>query len=107
MRLEEDGGGLAGRRLLDRLDVVERHADEAFEQRRERRAVLLVAGGGDGGHRAAVEGVLGDDDLVGAVAVLFAPLARDLDEALDGLGAAVAEEDLVEAGAVAEELRRA
>ncbi len=44
-----------------------------------------------------MEAVIHGDDLEGAGALPGAPLARQLDRTLVGLGAAVAEEDLVEA----------
>ena len=104
-RLDEHGARCFGPvAAFTCLDVVERHADEALRQRRERRAVRLVRGRRDRGQRAAVERALHDDDLVGAVALLLAPLAGELDQPLDGLRAAVAEERLVHAAARAQQL---
>src|SRR2546427_4314596 len=96
----------AARGLLDRLSIVERHADEALHKRRERRAVLLVARRRHRCEGTPVERVFRDDDLERAVALLLAPLARDLEQALDSLRAAIAEEDLVEPRTVAQELRQ-
>ena len=53
-----------------------------------------------------MERVFGDDDLVGTVALHLAPLAGELDQPLDGLGAAVAEERLVHTAALAEQFRQ-
>jgi hypothetical protein len=44
-----------------------------------------------------MEAVIHRDDLVGAVAMFGAPLARELDRPLVGLGATVGEERLVQA----------
>ena len=89
-RLRADG-------RLHRRQVAERHDDrsrgagvaEAFQ-------VLLVAGRGDGRQRAAVEGALEGDDAPAlglAVGEVIAP--RQLDGALAGLRAGIAEEHLV------------
>ena len=43
------------------------------------------------------------DDLVGAVAMAGAPPPRELDRAFVGLGAAVAEKDLIEAGRIGQQ----
>ena len=55
--------GCVRRALRDRRDVVQRHAHEAFDQRAEAGLHLRVAGGRQRGDRAAVEGLLVDDDL--------------------------------------------
>ena len=83
--------------VLQRLDVVERHVDEAARQRAKRLAVARRAGRRDRRQRAAVERVGRRDDVGGAVLALAAPLARQLDRRLVSLGAAVAEVDAVEA----------
>ena len=61
-----------------------------------------LAGGGHGVHRAPVEGVERGDDLEGAVLVQLAVAAGQLERALHGLGAAVAEEHPVHARVVDE-----
>src|SRR5690606_8647038 len=94
--LEEHRRGARGGRRLDRLDVVVVDEDEAGERGTEGLAVARRAGRRDGRERAAVEAVVRRDDLVGAVAVLDAPLAGELDRGLVGLGTGVLEEDLVE-----------
>src|SRR5262249_44676018 len=91
-RLDQDAGRLRGRRRLDRRQVVERHLPEAVGQRQPRVLVLLLAGGGGSGERAAVERALEANDPVGPVTVRPAVLARQLDRALVGLGAAVGKE---------------
>ena len=85
------------RRGPQRVDVVVVDEDEARDGRAERLAVARRAGGGDGGEGAAVERVVGGDDLEAAVFVLLAPLARELDRGLVRLCAGVREEDPVEA----------
>src|SRR5581483_9176292 len=81
---------------LDRLEITERHDVEAGRRLAEALEILLVAGGGDGGERAAVEGALeGDDAPALRVAVGEMVTPRQLDGALAGLGARVAEEYLV------------
>ena len=84
--------GFVARHLLDRGQVVQRHAHEAFDQRAEAGLDLGVAGGRQGGDRAAVEGLLVDDDLGPLDALVVAELARDLQRRLVGLQAGVAEE---------------
>ena len=95
-RLDHDGGGLGPDGLFRRLEVAEGHEIEAGRRLAEAFQVLLVAGGGDGGERAAVEGALEGDDappLGLAVGEVVAP--RQLDGALAGFGARIAEEHLV------------
>ena len=84
--------GCVARDLLDRRDVVERHAHEALDQRAEAGLDLGVAGGRQGRDRAAVEGRFVDDDLGPLDALVVAELARDLERRLVGLEAGVAEE---------------
>ena len=97
-RLDHHRAGLVGGRLLDRLKVVER--DRVGQEAVRQRAVILLVGrlAGRGQHRqrAAVERVVGRDDLVGAVPLVLAVLARQLHRALVRLDAAVREEDPVE-----------
>ena len=84
--------------LAHGVEVVERHAHEALHERLEAGLHLAAAGGGERGERAAMEGLLHDDDRrLGDVAVV-AVLARDLDRGFRRLEARVAEEHLVEAG---------
>ena len=56
--LEQHGGGLLGRRRLERVEVVEGHVLEAVGHRREGRLELRLAGRGDRRERPAVERVL-------------------------------------------------
>jgi len=94
--LAQDGDGGGGERGLDRVEVVELGVGEAGHEGFEALLVLRLAGGGHGGERPAVERVLHGDDLVPAVH--GAPLAGELEEALVGFGAGVAEEDLAAEG---------
>jgi hypothetical protein len=80
------------RHRLDRGQVVHRHAHEAFDQRAEAGLHLGVAGGRQRGDRAAVEGLLVDDDLGALDALVVAELARDLQRRLVGLEPGAAEE---------------
>jgi hypothetical protein len=50
-----------------------------------------------------VEAVVHGDDVVCAAPVAGAPLARELDRAFVGLGAAIAEEDLGEPGGLGQQ----
>ena len=79
-------------------EVVERHAHEALHQRLEARLHLAAAGRRQRGERAAVEGLLHDDDRRLGDAAVVAVLARDLDRRLVGFQPGVAEEHLVQAG---------
>jgi hypothetical protein len=98
-RLEQHGDdiGVARGELLDGGEVVEGHAHEAADQRLETGLHLAVAGGGQRCQRAAVEGVLHDDDGRAVDALLMAVHARQLDGGFVGLAAGVAEEHLVHA----------
>ena len=90
---EEERDVLARELALERLEVVERHAREAGEQRLEAVAELGAAARGQRAERQAVEAVLGRDDA--------RPLRRgaaELDRRLDRLGAGVREEDAVDRG---------
>jgi hypothetical protein len=74
-------------RLRERGQVVQRHAHEALDQRAEAGLHLGVAGGRQRGDRAAVEGLLVDDDLGPLDALVVAELARDLQRRFVGLEA--------------------
>src|SRR3546814_20228336 len=65
--------------------------------RREQGLPVRLAGRRHGRQGAAVEAVLGGDDLVGASTAGRAPPAGELDRARVGLGAGIGEEGLVEA----------
>ena len=64
----------------------------------------MLSGGGGHRQRAPVEGVQRGDHLVGAVQMELAVAACQLHRALVGLGAAVAEEDPVEAAILYQQL---
>ena len=102
--LEEDGDDVrvACGDVLERRDVVERHAHEAFDERAEAGLDLGVAGRRQRRDRAAVEGRLVDDDLRALDALVVAELARDLERRLVRLEAGVAEEDVAQARQLAQ-----
>ncbi len=106
-RLEQERRRGVGESALERGHVVVGHVAESARQRLEADPHLLLAGRGQGRERPAVEGAEGRDDLVAAAAVGVAPAPRQLDRGLVGLGAAVAEEDLVGERVRAEQLREA
>ena len=91
----------------DRVEVAEPRLGKSRHLGLEQSCPLRLAGGRHGGERAAVEGVVEGDDLVGPVTMPRAPFARELDRALVRLGAAVAEEHLVEAAVRGEQPRQA
>ena len=62
--------------LLQRLDVVERHADETLDQRAETLLYRGIAGGRQGGDGAVVEGVFVDHDLGPRYALVMAELIK-------------------------------
>ena len=102
-RLQQDGRDRVGvERLVQRGDVVVGHVLETLGQRHEGRLLLGLAGGGERGQRAAVERVVGaDHDMAAGTG----PAPGQLERALVGLGARVAEEDLAAglAGAAVDE----
>ncbi|MNI48567.1 hypothetical protein D3C73_1031350 [compost metagenome] len=97
-RFQHDGDGLVVDQLLHRFQVVQFGLGEAFHLRGEHLVPARLARCGHRGQRAAVEAVVHGDDLVGAVLLDLAPLARQLDGAFVGFAAAVGEEDAVKAG---------
>ncbi|MPN47877.1 hypothetical protein SDC9_195481 [bioreactor metagenome] len=99
-----DDVGVAFGGLLQCVEVVDRHAQKAFEQRAEAVADLGVGGGRHGGDGAAMEGVLIDHDHRLFDALVHAVLARDLDGGLVGFQARVAEEHVVHLGALDQQL---
>ena len=86
------------RDLAHRLQVVQRHAHEALHQRLEAGLHLAAGGGRQRRQRAAVEGLLHDDDRRLGDTAVVAVLARDLDRRFVGFQAGIAEEHLVQAG---------
>src|SRR5690606_15646886 len=78
--------------------IIQVSLGETFDLWREDAVPARLARRGHGGQRAAMEAVIEGNDLVGAIALELAPLARQLDGALVGLGPAVCEEDAVETG---------
>ena len=88
----EDGGRGGRQGVAQGVEVVVRDLPEAGEHRLEAFLDLLLAGGGDAGERASVKGVVSGEDF--KAAGFMAELAGQLEEALVGLAAAVAEEAL-------------
>ena len=70
------------------VGVTARDDLEAGHERRERRLLRLLRRGRERAHRATVEGALEHDEVAAGTA-----LARELERALDRLGAGVREED--------------
>ena len=91
---------------LDRGKVVQRHLHEAGHLGFIEMLPLRLARCGHRGKRAAVEAVIHGDDLIGAVAMFRAPLARQLDGALVGLGAAVGKEHLMQPAMPRQQIRQ-
>ena len=102
-RLQQHGGGALAGGAADGLHVAEGHPHEAGGKRLEGGAVALYPAGGHRGQGAPVEGAVGHDDLVGAVAVVAAPAPGQLDGRLHRLRPRVAEEGAVHPRRPAEE----
>src|SRR5712692_4968851 len=100
---QHDGNRLGLHRLPHRVQVAQRHFRETGRLRLEQRIPARLPGGGHGRQGPPVEPVLHGDDLEGAAPMPGAPLPGQLDGALIGLRAAVAQEDLVEPGALGQE----
>jgi hypothetical protein len=88
-RLDEDRRGALADRVGERGGVVARHDPEPGHERLEGLLPGRRGRGREGPERAAVEGVLEHDDLAARTMA-----AHELDRALGGLGAGVAEERL-------------
>ena len=95
-RLQEDGAGRIGDRLVELVDVVRRHVVEARRQRGERGLVLRLPGRGQRAERSTMERAGQRHELVRAA--LAAVASRQLERCLVRLGARVGEEDAVERG---------
>lgn len=94
--LDHDRSRLGHDSLGDRVEVVARELIEALDLRSEALEVLGVAAGGERRQGTAVEGALeGDDAEPLGLTIGCVILARDLDRALAGFGAGVAEEDTI------------
>ena len=104
--LQHDRHRSIGGRGLDGVDVVVVHVGESDRDRLKDLLVVGLTRGGHGHHSPAVKGVQGRDDLEGAVLVLLPVLLGQLDRALIGLGAAVADEYLVQRAVLDEDLRQ-
>ena len=88
-RLEQDGRDGRVERTLERVEIVPGHMPETFRKGLEGLVLLRLAGGVQRRQRAAVERAIRADHDVAAAAT---ELAGELDRALVGLAAAVAEE---------------
>ena len=80
------------------------HIQEAVGDGRIRLVELALSGGSGHRQRASVEGVQRGDHLIGTVQMELAMAACQLHRALVGLGAAVAEKNLVEAAILHKQL---
>ena len=92
--LDQHGGDVAGSagNGRDGVEVAERRPNETPDERFESRLRFAAARGRERGHRAAVEAVFHDDDTGARLAPGVAVQPGDLQCALDGLGAGIAEE---------------
>ena len=86
-----DGG------LAQGVDVVQRHADEAFDQRLKTLLNLFIAGRAERGDAAAVKGLFVDHDFRPRNAFFVTKLARQLQRRLVGFQAGAAEEHIAHA----------
>ncbi|MCY1410795.1 hypothetical protein D9M71_261710 [compost metagenome] len=100
-RLEHDRHGARIHLGVQRRQVIERHLAEARQARLAAVARQRV-GRRQRAQAAAMAGLAGGDDVVGAVAVQLAPFARQLDRAFAGLGTAVEQVGLVASGTLAQ-----
>src|SRR5205085_12265387 len=79
-RLDHNGAGAVGDRIIQLREVPASHMLESGGQRLERLLVFGLRGGGDRGESAAVERARERDDLMAVRPLeLLAPLAGDLD----------------------------
>src|SRR6185503_4267076 len=103
--LHEERNGLRRDGGAQRGDVAEVDEREARRERAEVLAILRLRRETDDRRRAAVEVVAADDDLGAVLRDAFdsiAPLARELDRRLDGLGAGIHRQRHLHAGERAE-----
>ena len=92
-RLDQDAGGVRADRLLDGLEIAERHLVEAIHRRPEAFEIFRRAGRGQRRQRAAVKRAFeGDDAVALGMALGGVIFARDLDRAFHRLGAGIGEE---------------
>ena len=94
-RLKHHSAGLIVGRSLDRIDVVIVNIYVTGSQRAPVVLIVRLAGGGHHTHRAAVEGIIGRNDLVGAVFLDLAVFTGKFCDSFVGFGPRVAEEDPV------------
>ena len=108
--LETNGANAAIKLALEIVNVVESDEPDSRHQRRERMPIFFLSSGGQRAKGAAVKRILQRQQTpLGfvAVAVLGAGKgAGHLERAFPGLGAAVAEESLVQAGDPGQPLRQ-
>ena len=97
-RFEHHGHGFVRDQGIERGQVIELRLREARHLGSEHHVPARLARRRHGGDGTAMEAVDRGDDLEGAAFVLPAPLARQLDRAFVGFGAAVGEEHAMEAG---------
>jgi len=106
-RLDQDRDGRGGDRFAHRFGIVVGDEPEARGHRLEPLTVARVAGGRERGEGAAVERVVGHQDLVGLRSPdRLAALPGELDRGLVGFRTAVAEEGAGESGKSGQPARR-
>ena len=98
--------GVVGGGSLQRLNVVDRDADEAFHQRTKTGLHLGVAGGAQGGDGATVKGFFVNHDLRALNALVVAKFAGQFQSGFVGLQAGGAEEHIGHAGAFDQQARQ-
>ena len=101
-RLQHDGHRALCDQGLDRVQVVQRRLRKARHLGFEKAIPARLAAGRHRCERASMKAVHERDDLEGAVAMHLTPLARQLDRAFVGLGAARAKEHPFEPGKLCE-----
>ncbi|GBD12970.1 hypothetical protein HRbin24_00991 [bacterium HR24] len=102
-RLQQHRRRALGSGAADGIGIAVRDADEARRQRLEGGAVTLHPTGRDGGQGAAMEGALGNDDLVSPLAVVPSPATGQLDGRLHRLGPRITEKGALHTGGLAEQ----
>jgi hypothetical protein len=105
-RFQHDGDGVGVDPLPHRFEVVQHRFRKTRYLGREQAVPARFAAGRHGGQGAAVKAVDEGDDFERAVLVQLPPFPRQLDRAFVGLGAGTAEEDVIEAAVLGEQLRQ-
>src|SRR5215470_17703179 len=91
-RLEHHGGRAICDRLLDLLEIVQRHFGKSWHLGFEELVPPRLSRRRHCRQRSPVEAVVHGDDLVGAVAISLSPFPGELDRSLDRFRTAVCKE---------------